>query len=146
MNILLGTRNRGKIQELLAILNDIEQIEWLTEDDVSFSDVIEDGATFESNALKKARQISTECNCAVLAEDAGLEVEALNGEPGVRTARYAGDGATHQDNISKLLANLANERNRQARFLCFAALVVPNVGEWITEGELKGIIEQTTRG
>ena len=146
MKVLLGTKNSGKIEEIQSIFADLGHVEWLTYDDIPFSDVIEDGNSFGENAIKKARQISQEHQIAVLAEDSGLVVDALNGQPGIHTARYAGENATSQENIAKLLSALQGEANRTAQFICVACLVIPNEGEWISEGALQGKIADVPSG
>lgn len=146
MDLLLGTQNRGKIAEIVRILSDVPGLNLHTFEDVPFSGVRETGATFAENARLKARQISLETGYLVLAEDSGLEVEALNGAPGVRTARYAGEGATNEDNIAKLLQALDGIEAREARFVCVAVLHGPNRRESMTEGELKGRIARSPRG
>ena len=146
MQLLLGTRNRGKIAEILHILADIPGLELLTVDDVPFADVAETGTTFVENARLKARQISTETGYPVLAEDAGLEVDALDGTPGVYTARYAGQNATTEANIAKLLAALDGVEDRSARFVCVAVLHQFKHDEIVTEGELRGRIAREASG
>ena len=140
MKILLGTKNTGKVHELKTIFSDLSHIDWLTHSDLAFADVIEDGNSFGENAIKKARQISQEHNLPVLAEDSGLVVDALNGKPGIYSARYAGADATSEENIAKLLNALTAHQSRSAQFICVACLVIPNVGEWISEGSLQGQI------
>jgi len=146
MHLLLGTRNDGKIRELQALLVDLREVELLTYRDQPFSDVREDGKCFRANALKKARQICAETDLPVLAEDAGLEVEALKGAPGVRSARYAGEKARDKENVAKLLKALESVNDRNARFVCVAVLRFPDGRELIAEGELKGVIADEPRG
>ncbi len=146
MKILLGTKNRGKISEILSIFSDIGGIEWLTFDEHPFRDVIEDGASFRENALKKAHQIAQETGLAVLAEDSGLEVKALHGAPGIRSARFAGADATDKENIRKLLELLRNSDEREAQFVCVAVLVTPSGQEFVTSGSLSGQIALEPRG
>ncbi len=148
MKLLLGTKNDRKFPEFFKILADLP-IEWLTYHERPFRDVPEDGRTFLENALKKARQISQATGLAVLAEDAGLEVEALGGKPGVYSARFAGVAgrrATDQQNIEKLLKLLKGVEDRRAHFVCVAVLHFPDGKELISEGELKGHIAQEARG
>lgn len=145
MRILLGTKNDKKLPEFLSILRDIPSVEWLTYRECPFSDVSEDGRTFAENALKKARRIAEETGLAVLAEDAGLEVEALGGAPGVLSARFAGaedQRAADEQNIAKLLELLegVKDEDRKARFVCVAVFRLPDGREFIAEGELKGCI------
>lgn len=148
MKLLLGTKNDQKFPEFFKILADLP-IEWLTYLECPFHDVHEDGRTFQENALKKAREISRETGLVVLAEDAGLEVEALEGRPGVYSARFAGvraQRATDQQNIEKLLRLLESVENRSARFVCVAVLRFPDGKELITKGELRGHIAHAPRG
>jgi len=146
VRVLLGTKNPGKIREILSILSDMSGVKLLTVEECPFSDVEEDGETFLENALIKARKISKETGLAVLAEDSGLEVTALGGAPGVRSARFAGEGAEDRDNIAKLLRLLEGVKNRSARFVCVAALHFPDGRELVAEGELGGRIAHEMRG
>lgn len=148
MKIVLASRNEKKLEELKRILKDLE-IEILSlKDFPSLQEVIEDGLTFEENALKKARYVSMMTGLPALADDSGLEVEALGGAPGVFSARYAGENATDEENIDKLLSALRNVPfpERKARFVCCIALVYPNGEEYIFKGEIKGFISETPRG
>ncbi|MCS6936782.1 MAG: RdgB/HAM1 family non-canonical purine NTP pyrophosphatase [Candidatus Bipolaricaulota bacterium] len=146
MRLLLGTKNRGKIAEIRAILEEVPDIELLTVREQPFTDVPEDGETFEENARKKARAISQETGLAVLAEDSGLEVAALGGAPGVRSARFAGETKDDRANIAKLLELLTGVTDRRARFRCVAVLHFPDGREWIGEGTLDGQIALAPRG
>lgn len=146
MKILLGTKNLKKLEEIRRIFNDFREIELLTYHECPFSDVMEGGEGFRENALKKARAICAETKLPVLAEDSGLEVEALNGRPGVRSARFAGKKATDRQNIQKLLRLLKGVKNRGARFLCVVALCFPDGRTFITEGELRGRIAEAPKG
>jgi XTP/dITP diphosphohydrolase len=146
VKILLGTKNPGKIREILSILSDLGGVELLTVEERPFGDVAEEGETFRENALLKARKISQETGLAVLAEDSGLEVEALGGAPGVRSARFAGESATDQENIAKLLRLLEGVEARTACFICAAVLHFPDGRELIAEGELCGRIAYEMRG
>lgn len=111
-------------------------------------DVIEDGKTFEENALKKAYTYHKATGFPCIADDSGLEVDYLKGAPGVYTARYAGDGATDQENIVKLLREMesAPEDQRNARFVCAIALVLADGTAIITRGVCDGIIAHEMRG
>lgn len=148
MRVLLGTKNLGKIAEIQKIFAEIPNLELLTFREWPFTDIVEDGQTFEENALKKARQISRETGLAVLAEDSGLEVEALEGRPGVHSARFAGEGGPASDraNIKKLLNLLASVTNRRARFRCVAVLAFPDGRELVSEGTLEGRVAQEPKG
>ncbi len=146
MRLLLGTRNRGKIVEIKRLFHDLPKVELLTWEEVHFSPVEETGESFLENALLKARRISAETGLPVLAEDAGLEVEALGGRPGVRSARFAGEEATDRENIQKLLTELSGVENRRARFRAVAVVRFPEGKELIAEGELRGTIAAAPRG
>ena len=148
MRLLLGTKNRGKIREMREILLDLglPQVRLLTFEEVPFSDIAEVGESLEENALLKARRICEETGLPVLAEDSGLEVEALNGRPGVHSARFAGERATDGENIAKLLALLEGVGDRRARFRAVAVLRFPDGKELVAEGELRGEIALEPRG
>ena len=144
--VVLATKNPHKVEEILAILGDIPGIEWLTFREISFSDVEEVGETLEENAVLKATAVARETGLPALAEDTGLEVEALGGAPGVRSARFAGAGKDYRANNEKLLRLLEGVRNRRARFHTVAVLALPDGRMWKTEGVLKGKIAEAPRG
>ena len=145
MTILLGTKNKGKIREIKEIL-DLPGVKLLTYEERPFSEVAEEGDSFEENALLKARQICAETGLPVLAEDSGLEVPALDGQPGVRSSRFAREEATDEENIAKLLELLQGVDDRRARFRTVAVLRFPEGRELVTEGELWGEIAPEPRG
>ena len=144
--VVLATKNPHKVEEILAILGDIPGIEWLTFREISFSDVEEVGETLEENAVLKATAVARETGLPALAEDTGLEVEALGGAPGVRSARFAGVDKDYRANNEKLLRLLEGVRNRRARFRTVAVLALPDGRMWKTEGVLKGKIAEAPRG
>jgi XTP/dITP diphosphohydrolase len=148
VKLFLGTKNQGKIREILSIFGDLPGVELLTHDEKPFSEVPETGETFLENALLKARSISEETGLPVLAEDSGLEVEALAGAPGVRSARFAGEDAADEGNLEKLLTLLKGvpDGRRSARFVCVAVVRFPDGREIITEDELRGRIAKEPRG
>lgn len=146
MRLLLGTQNQGKIAEITAILAERSEFELLTVREQPFTEVTEDGATFAENARKKARTISHETGLAVLAEDSGLEVAALGGTPGVRSARFAGDAKDDRANIAKLLELLTGVTDRRARFRCVAVIAFPDGREYLGEGVLEGQIALAPKG
>lgn len=146
MQLILGTKNKGKIKEIRRILSDIPTLELLTFEEVPFSDVIEDGLTFLANAKKKAQQIAEETGIPTLAEDSGLEVNALGGIPGIKTARYAGSNATDQQNIEKLLDSLKSESDRSAKFRCFTVLYLNKELQCTSDGILAGKIAKEQKG
>jgi XTP/dITP diphosphohydrolase len=138
--LVLATRNAGKTEEIRALLADFP-VEVKNLDEFGPTPPIaEDGETFEDNAVKKARFISKVLGLPALADDSGLMVEALGGEPGVRSARYAGENATDEENNVKLLGELANEKNRKAAFVCVIAIAVPWGPALIYEGRCEGVI------
>ena len=140
MNLLLGTKNEGKIRELRELLADLDGITLLTLSDRPFHPVEETGSTFLENALLKARAICSETKLPVLAEDAGLEVVALEGAPGIHSARYAGIASDYSRNNALLLKRLAGIHDRRARFLAVAALRLPDGRETFRTGILTGRI------
>ena len=146
MILLLGTRNDGKISELRALLADVNGIDLLTYHERQFQPVEESGATFLENALLKARAICAETGLPVLAEDAGLQVVALNGEPGIHSARYAGLSANYAQNNTLLLKRLAGVRDRRACFFTVAALRLPDGREFTHSGRLSGRIAENLAG
>ena len=146
--ILLATRNPDKVRELTALLGDLEiRIRTLAEFPAS-PDVEEDGTTCEANALKKARETASATGIPSVADDTGLEVDALDGRPGVFAARYAGDGATYEDNCRKLLRELDGVplERRTARFVTVAALALPEGHTQVATGTLVGVIAEECSG
>jgi len=119
--IILATSNIGKVRELNSMLEG--QYNFVSQIDMKVEEVPETGASFIENALIKARNASSQTQLPALADDSGLVVDALNGEPGIYSARYAGENATDEDNIVKLLARMDDEDNRSARFWCAMAYV-----------------------
>lgn len=149
MDVVLATRNKKKAEELQRILNEIGDLTVLTLDDFpSCPEVIEDGSTFKENALKKAKIVSQFTGLPSIADDSGLEVEALDGAPGVFSAHYAGEKATDEENIVKLLEALRDvpETKRTARFVCCIALVFPDGVEKVFFGYVNGKIIKSPRG
>ncbi len=146
MELLIATSNAAKIRELETILAPLGLALKNTRRDFSQITVPnEDGKTFEENALRKARHYCEATGVATLADDSGLEVDALSGEPGVESARYA---ATTDERNAKLLAALDGlpSEKRTARFICVAALVRPDGTEVTRQGELEGRIHTELRG
>ena len=119
--IILATGNQGKVRELNAMLKCHYII--VSQKDLQVEEVPETGSSFIENALIKARNASFQTNLPALADDSGLEVEALDGDPGIYSARYAGEEATDEDNISKLISNMEQHQNRSARFCCAMVFV-----------------------
>jgi XTP/dITP diphosphohydrolase len=149
--LLLASANQGKLRELRTILEGLP-VELAGLADVGLGEppeVEETGDTFLENALLKARAYAAWSGLAAVADDSGLEVDALGGAPGVRSARYAGPGAGDQANLDKLLAALAGvpPERRTARFRCAAVLVDPaSAGEWHAEAAWEGRVLETPRG
>lgn len=157
--LVLATKNKGKIEELRHLLEGTG-VQVLSVGDVLKKDlsVVEDGETFEANAIKKARAVAAATTMLTLADDSGLEVDVLGGAPGVRSARFAGERATDAENNAALLAALdalstdtLGERTTdyKARFRCVLALVDPFLkdGEpFVVEGTCEGRITRTPRG
>ena len=119
--IILATGNQGKVRELNAMLKSHYII--VSQKDLQVEEVPETGSSFIENALIKARNASFQTNLPALADDSGLEVEALDGDPGIYSARYAGEEASDEDNISKLILNMEQHQNRSARFCCAMVFV-----------------------
>lgn len=113
---------------------------------LSWEDVEETGETLEENALLKARAVAATTGFPSLADDTGLEVDALGGRPGVRSARYAGEDVTYGDNVALLLTEMQGHSDRSARFRTVAALVWPSGRFLVAEGVLEGRITTATRG
>lgn len=122
--IVLASSNAGKLQEIQMIFEDLG-IDFHLQSDFQCAPVIEDGLSFIENALKKARQVSAQTQLPALADDSGLCVEALQGAPGIYSARYAGDGASDEENVARLLQALKGVPvdQRGAHFTCALALV-----------------------
>ena len=140
--IVLATRNRHKGEELMALLGDLGITIRTLADFPDAPEVDEDGATCAANAVKKAREIAHATGMVAVADDTGLEVEALGGRPGVYAARYAGEQATYEDNCRKLLQELAGvpTQKRTAKFLTVAAIADPTGQVQVTQGILEGRI------
>jgi len=144
--LLLGTRNEGKLSELRELLVDLEGVELLTFHARPFKSVEEIGLSFDANARLKARAICAETGLPVLVEDAGLEVDALGGEPGIHSARFAGIPVNYERNNTLLLERLAGVRDRKARFIAVAVLRFPDGREFVSEGILTGRIARKLEG
>ena len=111
-------------------------------------EIQETGTTYRENAILKAEQVAKLTDCFALGDDSGLEVEALGGQPGLYSARFAGEGASYDDNNKKLLSLLEGvpESKRQAAFICVMALAVPDGRTYIVEGSVRGIIAMKGQG
>ena len=148
MKLLIATRNRGKKREYARLLEGLD-MQLITLDDLGVTKTIkEDGASYTENALLKARGYAAATGLVTLADDSGLEVDALDGAPGVLTARYAGQGATDEQRYSLLLEQLKDvpHEHLTARFRCVIALAWPDGRVEITEGICEGRITREPRG
>lgn len=144
--IVLATRNAGKVKEFQMMLEGYPvEIRGLG-DFGPIPEAEEDGATFDDNAYKKALHTAKVLGLPAIADDSGLVVEALDGAPGVYSARYAGEKATDSDNISKLLKAMEGKRNRKAAFECVISIAVPAGPALTYEGRCEGEITETPRG
>jgi XTP/dITP diphosphohydrolase len=146
--LVLATRNPHKVAEMGSMLKDLGvRVRSLAEFDGA-PEVVEDGSTYEENALKKARSAAAFTGKPSLADDTGLEVEALDGRPGIHAARFAGEQCSFQDNITKLLTVLKGvpRERRGARFVCVLAFVGPDGREELVRGELEGRITEEPAG
>ena len=144
INLIFATSNQNKVLEIQKILPKKFNIKSL-KDLNYFEDVPENETTIEGNAIFKANYIYEKFNINVFADDTGLEVEALNGEPGVHSARYAGTTRNSEKNIKKLLKNLKNIKNRNARFKTVIALIIDNKLH-IFSGIVEGYILDSPKG
>ncbi len=152
MKLIIATRNKGKVLEIKSMLTEFSEV--LSLSDIGFNEeAVEDGKTFLENAMKKAtfyfdRLSDYLSNYAVLSDDSGLEVEALNGRPGVFSARYAGINATDDDNINKLLEEMKHIPfdKRNANFTCSMVMILPEKKIITSEGKCFGKIATTKKG
>lgn len=146
MKLLIATRNPHKLEEILSILGHPD-LELLSCADVpNTPEVEEDGSTLEANAIKKAVVLALATGMWTLADDTGLEVEALDGAPGVLSARYAGAEGDPEANCARLLRELTDIANRNARFRCVIALSSPAGIAQYVEGICRGAITDEKRG
>lgn len=150
-DLLVATTNPGKFAEVQAFLKSIRLHVVSLQSLVGPPQVVEDGRTFEENALKKARTLAQFSGLPTLADDSGLEVDALNGAPGIYSARYSGAEGDDDHNNQKLLYELRNipESARTARFVCALAICVPaanGVREWVARESCEGRIASALHG
>ncbi len=146
--LVLATRNRHKGEELAALLGGLGITIRTLDEFPDAPEVVEDGDTCEANAIKKARVIAEFTGLPAVADDTGLEVDALGGRPGVYAARYAGEDATYADNCRKLLLELTGvpRERRTARLLTVAAIALPSDGIRVAQGILEGEIAAEASG
>lgn len=146
--ILIATKNKGKVREFEELFSKFG-IEVKSLLDIENAvDVVEDGETFQENAAKKAKTISQQFNIPALADDSGLIVDALDGRPGVFSARYAGDDKDDQANLQKVLDELKEvpDQKRLARFHCSLAFAIPGEEMIIVDGTCEGLITDQPKG
>ena len=149
MKLVLASSNAGKLRELAALLQPLGH-ELVAQSALGIESAAETGATFEANALIKARHAARHAALPALADDSGIEVDALDGRPGVHSARYAGEHATDAANLQKMLVELEGvpQRRRTARYRCVIALVQhpDDPGPLLADGSWEGLILDTPRG
>lgn len=144
MKLVIATQNKHKIEEIKPGLN--PEIELIGLSDLHFQEEVpENSDTLEGNALEKAKFIYDKYHFNTMSDDTGLEVESLNGEPGIYSARYAGESKNSDNNIEKLLNKLKDKSNRNARFRTVIALIIKNK-EYLFEGIVEGIIIENRKG
>jgi XTP/dITP diphosphohydrolase len=147
MKLLVATKNRHKFEEIKSILSELN-IELICAADIEhLPDTIEDRDTIEGNSIKKAREAALFTHIPAIADDTGFFVSALNDEPGVFAARYAGENCSYADNVNKMLKNMEGIGNREARFETVVSLAFPDKKDVITrKGIINGYLLGTQRG
>jgi len=147
LTVLLATANRGKLAELRELFRGTGLDLRLPADaGVALPAVEESGSSYRENALLKARALAAASGLPALADDSGLEVAALGGAPGIRSARYSGPGGTDSENNGKLLQEMGGRKDREARFVCMLVLAWPSGKTLAAEGILEGKIGEVARG
>ena len=144
MQLVFATHNNHKVSEIKPLLPPSIKVSTLNEIGI-IEEIAETADTIEGNAILKARFVYDKLQCNCFADDTGLEVDAINGEPGVYSARYAGDGKSANDNIEKLLGKLKDASNRSAKFKTVIAAIIDGK-EYIFEGIVHGIISEIKMG
>ena len=146
--MVIATRNKGKVKEFKRLLSSFANQIITLDEFPNIPEVVEDGLTFAENAKKKAEAISAYTNLPTIADDSGLVVDALDGKPGVFSARYAGEKASAQENNQKLLDELTDVpfEKRSARFVSHIALAIPNENTIGVEDTVEGYILEEFRG
>ncbi|QFF99609.1 XTP/dITP diphosphatase [Psychrobacillus glaciei] len=146
--IIIATKNKGKAKDFEALFGPLGYDVLTLHDVADDMDVEETGTTFEENALIKATALSERLQTMVIADDSGLEIDALDGRPGIYSARYAGEAKSDEANIDKVLEELVNveELNRTARFVCAIAIASPNLESVTVRGTCEGIIAKERKG
>ena len=146
--VLIGTNNKGKVKEYKFFLSNYFHVLTPTDIGINF-DVAETGSTYEENSLLKLEFLRRkDLNMAILCDDSGLEIESLNNEPGVFSARYAGEDCSDQDNIDKVLRNLNGKKDRKAKFICVVSFFWDKLSSFprIFRGECHGSILENQSG
>jgi XTP/dITP diphosphohydrolase len=143
--VVIATNNKNKVYEFKSLFG-TDKVEFKTLHEIGYDkDIIEDGNTFKENAIIKAKQVSKDLGCIAISDVSGLMVDALGGEPGIYSARYAG---THNDddNNKLLIKNLQGIEHRSARYVCAICIYYPDGNYLVTEGTVEGIIIDTPKG
>lgn len=143
--LVVASKNPDKVAEIEGVLGESDLVGEIVRG-LDWPDVEETGKTLEENALLKARAVVEATGLPVLADDTGLEVDALDGAPGVHTARFAGAGARYEDNVAKLIELMDGRSDRSARFRTVVALAFPDGVEVTAAGSLEGQISDRARG
>ena len=143
MRVFLATKNPGKVREIASILGDACELaapppEWVPPEETE--------PDYKGNALLKARDLCALVGEPVLADDSGIEADALDGAPGPRSARFAGDGATDQENLEKLINVVRDSERKGARYRCVAVLVLPDGTDHVAEATVEGTLITEPRG
>ena len=148
MKLVLATGNQGKVRELKTMLGDLDIEVYSLKDFPEIGEIVEDGETFAENAVKKAKVVAQAANMAALADDSGLEVDYLDGAPGIYSARFAGEGKSDADNNEKLLSLLREvpQDKRTARFRCVIAICTPGGQVYTADGAFEGFIGFELKG
>jgi XTP/dITP diphosphohydrolase len=145
ITIVLATRNQGKIREIEKILSG-SSVRILSLNQFDLPETVEDGADFSENARKKAVETAVALGLPALAEDSGLVVEALGGEPGVRSSRYAGENATDSMRVDRVLSGMSGRTDRRAAFVSVVCVALPSGENMIFEGRCDGLITEEPEG
>ena len=148
MKLVIATNNQGKVREIKEMLEPLGYEPVSLKDEGISIEVNEDGDTFEENAHLKAKAVYEICHCPVIADDSGLEVDFLDGAPGIYSARYAGEGATDEQRVRKILDELdgVDESMRTARFVCALYCILDDDTEYSVRGTLEGHIGEEPMG
>ncbi len=147
--VLIATQNEHKRREILDIVKGVPGVSFLGIEDFPFQPTVEEsGASFRENAILKASALARACNTWAMADDSGLEIDALDGRPGVYSSRYSGPGATDKKNIQQVLSELKDvpKEKRTARFVCAIAFAGPRHVFFVVKGRCDGVITRRSRG